>query len=87
MTMNEQSKVVEATVLGENCGACRLMRFTGSLGPTLQCYYSIPGPYWALLRDKYDDGNWNSEGIGFEGIYEWKLPPGRSVCPNFEEQK
>jgi hypothetical protein len=84
---NERAKVVEATVLGQNCGACRFMRFTGSFGPTLRCYYSIPGGCWSLLPLKKDDGNWNSEGISFEGIDEWEHPPGRSVCPYFEAQE
>jgi hypothetical protein len=73
---NEQSKVVEATVLGQNCGACRwifvYVRGINGITTTIpECSFHI-GVSWAhSLKPREDTEH----------------PPGRSVCPHFEEQE
>jgi hypothetical protein len=71
---NEQSDVVEATMLGENCGCCKWIKSL-NLGALIFCGL---GEYGNEIAE------WDGELRPKRGT---EHPPGRSVCPHFEEQE
>jgi hypothetical protein len=78
--MSEQSEVVEATVLGQNCAACKWERITVNFA-----YDEVED--WEINIAKtilccFNYATWDEFNRPVSGT---KHPPGRSVCPLWEE--